>query len=477
MPDVSEADSGLEARLRTRPLPDVLWIELTSRCPFDCMFCTRKSLRGNGEHLDFATYERLIAELDRPRVIRLNYAGESGHYPRLAEAVALAVATGAQVELVSALASLKPERVAAMLEAGLHRLTVSLHSLDPLAFREIYRFASLEAMFERLAQVVAWRDAHPRFALDLAFVAMERNVHELGAVAALAQRMRIPVLAVHPLIARDPLPMGPSREHDARGALTDAFRAALDAALRDAAACAPDVSIQVSSHELEPPGELGASARPWPGPLPAGARIVDCDQSPFATVHVLADGRVVACEVLEKRTLGDLRRQSLREAWHSEPYRELRRAHLDGSEAACRGCVYKRACASTPPRAIVSRENVPGHQLVRGWHADDGGSLWSQGEAALLLGPRLGARRLRVRGRVASGGAGGELVLRWRGDVVHRRRDPEGTLELELELPRTEDGTAGLLELERTQARSPHALGRGADTRELGFALYEAALL
>ena len=34
-----------EIELRTWPLPRVLWIELTSRCPFDCVFCSRKALR------------------------------------------------------------------------------------------------------------------------------------------------------------------------------------------------------------------------------------------------------------------------------------------------------------------------------------------------------------------------------------------------------------------------------------------------
>ena len=41
-------------QLRTAALPRVLWIELTSRCPFDCVFCSRKLLRGAGKHLDFA---------------------------------------------------------------------------------------------------------------------------------------------------------------------------------------------------------------------------------------------------------------------------------------------------------------------------------------------------------------------------------------------------------------------------------------
>ncbi|MCB1610929.1 MAG: radical SAM protein, partial [Xanthomonadales bacterium] len=154
---------------RTAPMPRVLWIELSSRCPFDCIFCTRASLRGAGELLDLALYRRLIGELERPQIIRLNYAGESGHYPQLAEAVALAAATGADVELVSALASLKPGRLQAALDAGLTRLTVSLHTLDAGEFDAIYRFSSLAAMHQRLQQVLDWRrNSDRRFLLDLA---------------------------------------------------------------------------------------------------------------------------------------------------------------------------------------------------------------------------------------------------------------------------------------------------------------------
>jgi len=71
------------AQARTAQLPRVLWIELTSRCPFDCVFCSRRLLRGAGRHLDFDLYRRLIAELDAPEIVRLNYSGESAHYPHL----------------------------------------------------------------------------------------------------------------------------------------------------------------------------------------------------------------------------------------------------------------------------------------------------------------------------------------------------------------------------------------------------------
>jgi len=52
----------------TAPMPKILWIELTSKCPFDCIFCTRKSRFGAGRNLDFEIYQRVIAELESPEV-------------------------------------------------------------------------------------------------------------------------------------------------------------------------------------------------------------------------------------------------------------------------------------------------------------------------------------------------------------------------------------------------------------------------
>ena len=97
----------------TARLPDELWVELTSKCPFDCIFCSRKTLRGAGLDMPFELYSSLIEQLDSPKIIRLNYSGESAHYPRLIEAIGLAKAAGASTELVSAFASIPPKQVAA----------------------------------------------------------------------------------------------------------------------------------------------------------------------------------------------------------------------------------------------------------------------------------------------------------------------------------------------------------------------------
>ncbi|MEZ5468961.1 MAG: SPASM domain-containing protein [Lysobacterales bacterium] len=456
---------------RTAPMPRVLWIELSSRCPFDCIFCTRASLRGAGELLDLALYRRLIGELERPQIIRLNYAGESGHYPQLAEAVALAAATGADVELVSALASLKPGRLQAALDAGLTRLTVSLHTLDAGEFDAIYRFSSLAAMHQRLQQVLDWRrNSDRRFLLDLAFVAMQRNLAQLPAIAAFAAEHGIEVLAVHPLIGRDPLPLGTATEHTASGTLHQEFRTRLEDAVAEVRQRWPQVAIQLSSHELSAHTTLSAHPKAWPWPMPEGAVISTCDQSPFDSVHVLADGRVIACEVTEKMALGDLRQQSLREIWNGPAYRAFRERHRSGAESACRSCVYKRVHQPQPASVRIEGRQAPAEQLLSGWHSDDGsGVRWSSAEATLWL-PRVARhRRLHLHGMVAPTATPAPFSVHLDGLLVHQQTEA-GPLQLRLPLPPSTQAQR-VLQLRREGASSPHALGTGADLRELGFAL------
>ena len=73
--------------------PRKLWVELTSKCPFDCIFCSRKTLRGAGEHMPFPLFESLVRQVIDPRAFLLNYSGESTVYPDLIPAIRLARST------------------------------------------------------------------------------------------------------------------------------------------------------------------------------------------------------------------------------------------------------------------------------------------------------------------------------------------------------------------------------------------------
>jgi hypothetical protein len=104
--------------------------------------------------MDFRLLQALIGQLDRPEIIRLNYSGESTHYPHLEEAVQLAKSTGAITELVSAFASISQSTLLGLVNSGLDRLSLSVHTLNADQYQEIYRYGSLESLKSRVQELL-----------------------------------------------------------------------------------------------------------------------------------------------------------------------------------------------------------------------------------------------------------------------------------------------------------------------------------
>src|SRR6266404_160928 len=170
--------------------PRILWVELTSKCPFDCIFCSRQVRRGAGEHLPFAVYSSLLNTLVDPRKFILNYSGESTVYPDLIPAIQRARATGAFVEMVSVMAAATESLLGPLSHSGLNRLTVSVHATDPDKFAEVYRHSSFVTLRSRLERFIELCRAAPQPPLvDLAFVAMDTNLTQLSSVASLADAL------------------------------------------------------------------------------------------------------------------------------------------------------------------------------------------------------------------------------------------------------------------------------------------------
>ncbi len=368
-------------------VPRVLWIELTSKCPFDCVFCARRGRRGPGEHMDFAMLERLMAELETPECIRLNYSGESLHYPWLTDAIRLAKETGASVELVTALASADDEVLRAVVCSGLDRLGVSLHTTAAAQWTAIYGKGSLERLSSRLDLLLALREEYrvESPALEIAFVAMRSNLQELPAVVSLARRKRIPLVTVLPVIRRGPARETFPDELDERGRLRESFRNDLNDVLQKARGAFAGVEVR-GGPEIDGPGVLANGPGYHPDELPPGTRIRTCDQDPWESTHILANGDVVPCEVQDTLVLGNLRARSLRSIWHGAEYREFRRGFASGRNPACLSCAWKMACASSPPKVSLVPSDGENAQLIRGWHPRDrAGTLWSKREAAMAL--------------------------------------------------------------------------------------------
>ncbi len=462
-------------------LPQILWIELSSKCPFDCVFCSRRLRRGAGEHLDFELYRALIRSLRDPRIIRLDYAGESIEYPLLLEAIELAKDAGARVELVSALTTASDSLLHGLVASGLDRLAVSLHTMRQDQYQQIYGAGSLAEVRKRIAELIAIKrnlgSQSPR--LEFAFVAMKANLAQLPSVASYARECGAEI-SVHPVTRRDPIP-SEFREELEAGKLRESFKEELRQAVLLARHIAKGVQIKVCSPEMEPGHALGPLPGGFAAALPPGAMIRSCDQNPWETVHILADGSVVLCEVQDRVVLGNLHRESLEEIWRGAEYRNLRRKYVIGGLAECVGCPRKVAHLPSAFQPRVSVREGASPQLFRGWYERDGsGTLWSKQEAVVILAAEVPPGQVRLAGALppSTDGAFNELQVTCDGVMLGKIVNPtRARISFDVclgGLPRAEGPLTFVLKTRTTF--KPAQAGIEGDLRNVGFALYRMEL-
>lgn len=291
-------------RLRDERCPEVPFvdqIELTNHCPMRCGFCPRgipgRMQRPTG-FMDLALFQRLLSQLnprqreDRP--LELHHLGESLLHPQLPTFVALARAQGLQAELSVNPSLLTPDRMRALLDAGIARLVLSLDALNDQTLVQIRgpaaRYSHAEANIAALLSEVAKRgDAAPQIVVQM--IAQSANQHEQRAFVSRFNSTGLPTVRAYlkPLDGPDPC----------------------------------DRHAQT-----EPLSYL-------------------CTY-PFRSVVVLWDGRVVPCcrDDDAHAVLGDLRQQTLAQIWSGPAARELRRHHRSGQFPdghLCQSCAWSPA--------------------------------------------------------------------------------------------------------------------------------------
>jgi GT2 family glycosyltransferase/MoaA/NifB/PqqE/SkfB family radical SAM enzyme len=431
----------------------VLWIELTSKYPL-----------GEGRHMEFELYRSILAELRAPSVLRLSYSGESANHPQFLEAIRLAAETGATTEVVSAFATFPEQQFEPLVRSGLDRLTVSLHALDAADPGSIDRGPPLDDTVHAIEGLLGVRDrlGSTKPVVDVAMVVTPRTLGRIAEIAAHAHRLGIREVHVEPLM------------------LTAAFGADVRRAAAEVTEQYPGVAVEFSTPAVDPQERLDGAPRAFTARLPGRAHIYSCDQNPWDTMHILANGDVVSCEVRDTVVLGNVRRSTLGEIWRGEAYRRFRRDYARGRPAACRACAYKVAYVPGGAKDAVALADGMNPRLVRGWHAAEGGIVWSRERGIAILEPRKAAGSLRIDGILppARHDARNVLVVdvngRPAGSVVN---DTTDMLSFGVTLPFEPVTTAPVrIDFRATDVYRPKEDG-SEDVRELGFALQRLELV
>ncbi|HET7232368.1 MAG TPA: radical SAM protein [Longimicrobium sp.] len=294
-PSEAAGTAWLDAHERgwQRELPLVDQIELTNRCPYSCRMCPRTYAmdRALGD-MPLELFERILEQLGGEQdYVALHHFGESLLHRELPAAVAAARSRGVRTGLSCNPPTLRPELAHRLLDAGIANLVLSLDSLDPDTYRDIRgRSARFDRADTHVRALVQLRDAGEYDAwITLQMINMRCNAREADEFLAYCREVGVD-----------------------RGVVVRMGRWDFD-------------DDRVSElGEFTSPGYDGYCSRPW------------------TSVVVLWDGRVVPCchDYNGATVLGDLRTQTLREIWESEPVARFR--DQNGSYEMCRRCAFSR---------------------------------------------------------------------------------------------------------------------------------------
>lgn len=178
---------------RADPRLTKAYIEPTSDCNLNCKTCVRHSWEEEMGFMEFKVYEKLIGELKEFKGLeKISFwgIGEPLFHPQIAEMIELAVGLGVKTQIITNGLLLDQDKAAALLEAGLNSLVVSVDGTSPETMADIRSGADLKTVIENVQNFRSLRDRKQKECeIGIEYVIMKSNVDELKDLRKLAFKM------------------------------------------------------------------------------------------------------------------------------------------------------------------------------------------------------------------------------------------------------------------------------------------------
>ena len=260
--------------------PQLLMLETTNICNLRCPNCTNKDMQRKRGFMEFDIYKKVIDECVTLGVNDLWITGgEPTLHSQLVDQVSYAKAQGIEsLALITNAQLLTPFLSGRLIEAGLDKLDVSIDAATPETYSKMRPPGNLKTVEDNLEAFIRLKSemkaSKPQVTVKL--IKETRNANEVALFrrkwGGLADEIYISFL------------------HNWGGAI----------------------------NKKEPK---------WRG----GHKRYPCSWV-FRRMYICWDGRVSFCclDSEAKTILGDIKRMSIKEIWHSQELRAIRQAHLDG---------------------------------------------------------------------------------------------------------------------------------------------------
>lgn len=360
-----------------------VYVEVTNRCNLTCSTCMRNVWNVKYGQMSVETFEHLLDGLgrfpDKPEIFFGGY-GEPLSHPNILDMIERAKAQGHRVSLITNGILLTEDVIGRLIDINLDMLWVSLDGASPECYTDVRLGDALPVVLENLRYLRSQKfqkfggstwGGHPK--LGIAFVAMQRNIHDLGEVIRLGTRLGAVEFSVSNVLAHNTeLHKENLYMRSLDGVAGQEIRPVVHMPLMDVQ---PDsmkalVDVLKDMNRLELTGAL----------LNA-----NMDQCPFVergSLSIRWDGKVSPCLPLlythshfldeRERTskeyfVGDLHKDEMLDIWTDAGYRALRKRLQDFDFSPCAFC---NSCE-------MANENL--EDCFGNVQPTCGGCLWARG--------------------------------------------------------------------------------------------------
>jgi MoaA/NifB/PqqE/SkfB family radical SAM enzyme len=298
----SERETAAQVEV-VRTTPRVLFLEISGRCPIECLMCARRYRQWTYGDLREGIFEHLSRIFPRVGLVVLGGFGEplvARYFDRYFDRLST---LGARVAIQTSGYRLTEERADRLVAAGLRHLHVSIDSPDEATYTSIrprIRFSEVQQRVRQIVRLKRELDT-PWPAVHIVLVAMRRNIEQLPAMVDLAADLGADQLTVQYLVVHS---------QDIRQESLFYHQALANTMLDRTRARADQRGLTVDL------------------PAPFGQPQRDLDprcRDPWQVMFIRWNGEVRPCCYGPSAVMGHLAENSFWAIWNGPAYRELRR--------------------------------------------------------------------------------------------------------------------------------------------------------
>lgn len=184
-----------------------LYIEPTAACNLNCVTCIRKTWTEKLGFMKKEEFDKLIEDIkELPTIDSVMFGGfgEPTHHPDIYYMIEKINDLGVKAEMTTNGTNLTEENIKKLMDAGLKNLWVSVDSMDMDKFNEIREGADFGQVYENLR---TFRDLNrgenKKITLGIAFVVTKDNVEDLSRLKSFASRVWAEKISVSNVIPYD----------------------------------------------------------------------------------------------------------------------------------------------------------------------------------------------------------------------------------------------------------------------------------